>query len=356
MQKLLLFVVTLLTSSLAVASDRVLVRTHAIEQARIVELATIEGSTASLRDAALSAQLSGLVMNVMAEPGDYVPQNAVLVQLDDELIEAEVRAARAQRNETAAELEDARLQVEELRRLREDNNVAASELRRAEARADALDAQQQRFAAELATAQTRHQQHQVRAPFAGVIRARMTTPGEWVSPGDSLYELVDTDSLYADFALPQRYFGALRIGDLVQVTMPADFSTQQAQPIPAQIERIVTAQDATTRTFNVRVRFADTTMLTSGMGLRATFTVPTGRENPVVPRDAVQRYADGRTSVWEAVENDDGDLVARERMITLGVGMGARFEVRDGINAGDRVVIRGNESLREDAQLREEEE
>lgn len=354
MPKILLLVATLFTSTLTFANDRVLVQTHFIERAPIVELTTLDGSTASLRDAALSAQRSGLVVSVHAEAGDQVAAGTLLVQMDDTLIDTEVRAARAQRDETIAELDDAKLQVQELQRLREDNNVPASELRRAQARADALDAQRQRYTADLAATQARQQQHQVRAPFAGVIRQRRVNPGEWVSPGDPLYQLVDTNNLYADFHLPQRYFGALRIGDLVQATLPADFSAQQAQPVAAQIERIVTAQDPTTRTFTVRVRFADSQMLTSGMGLRATFTVPTGRENPVVPRDAVQRYADGRTSVWQAVENDSGELVARERIVSLGIGMGERFEVRDGISVGDRVVIRGNESLRDDVRLREE--
>ncbi|MGX5914157.1 efflux RND transporter periplasmic adaptor subunit [Aliidiomarina sp. Khilg15.8] len=353
-RRLFLLVTALLLCSGAAANDRILVQTHSVEMTSIVELTTIDGSTASLRDAALSAQLAGMVVSVHAEPGDKVAQGALLVQLDDALSKSERQAARAQRDETMAELEDAKLQVTELRRLREDNNVAESELRRAEARAEALDARRQRFAAELAAAETRYQQHQVRAPFAGTIRQRMATPGEWVTPGNALYELIDTDNLYADFALPQRYLNALRIGDLVQITLPAEFSSQQPRPMAAQIERIVAAQNATTRTFVVRVRFDGDRMLTSGMGLRATFSVPTGRRNPVVPRDAVQRYADGRTSVWEAVENESGELVARERMLDLGVAMGADFEVRDGIDAGARVVIRGNESLREGVRLREE--
>ncbi len=70
-----------------------------------------------------------------------------------------------------------------------------------------------------------------------------------------------------------------------------------------------------------------------------------------MPRDALVRYPDGRVSVWLAEEGDDG-LVAREQRIRIGDGLADLVTVKEGLSAGDRVVVRGNESLTDGRALR----
>jgi hypothetical protein len=56
------------------------------------------------------------------------------------------------------------------------------------------------------------------------------------------------------------------------------------------------------------------------------------------------RYPDGTQSVF-VVRDTDGRATAEERRVRLGRG-GERVEILEGIAPGDRVVVRGNESLR----------
>jgi multidrug efflux pump subunit AcrA (membrane-fusion protein) len=65
----------------------------------------------------------------------------------------------------------------------------------------------------------------------------------------------------------------------------------------------------------------------------------------VIPRGAVIRYPDGRTTVW-LLDRDDDRLVARERQVELGRSFDGLVHIRDGLEAGTRVVVRGNETLR----------
>lgn len=55
------------------------------------------------------------------------------------------------------------------------------------------------------------ERHTLNAPFAGVISAKLTEAGEWVSPGMAVFELVGSTDLHADFAVPQRYFSQLSL-------------------------------------------------------------------------------------------------------------------------------------------------
>jgi multidrug efflux pump subunit AcrA (membrane-fusion protein) len=67
----------------------------------------------------------------------------------------------------------------------------------------------------------------------------------------------------------------------------------------------------------------------------------------VIARDAVIRYPDGRTTVWRVRSGDDGATTVTERQVQLGRTFDGRVHVRSGLEPGARVVVRGNESLRE---------
>lgn len=90
--------------------------------------------------------------------------------------------------------------------------------------------------------------------------------------------------------------------------------------------------------------------MTPGMSARATLTLPGEQASLAVPRDALVRYPDGRVTVWLA-EPRDGALLAREQRVRVGGGLDDLVTVLEGLNAGDRVVVRGNESLRDGREL-----
>jgi multidrug efflux pump subunit AcrA (membrane-fusion protein) len=70
----------------------------------------------------------------------------------------------------------------------------------------------------------------------------------------------------------------------------------------------------------------------------------------VVPRDALTRYPDGSRSAF-VVAREDGRELARERRVRVG-RVGTEVEVLEGLESGDRVVVRGNEALRDGQAVR----
>ena len=114
---------------------------------------------------------------------------------------------------------------------------------------------------------------------------------------------------------------------------------------------MVPVNDPSARTFLVRARLESPPAMTPGMSVRATLFLQGDEASLAVPRDALVRYPDGRVSVWLAEEGDDG-LVAREQRIRIGDGLADLVTVKEGLSAGDRVVVRGNESLTDGRALR----
>ena len=63
-------------------------------------------------------------------------------------------------------------------------------------------------------------------------------------------------------------------------------------------------------------------------------------------RDALLRHPDGRTTVW-VVDGDDEQLSVSERLVRTGLAFDGQVVVRSGLDAGQRVVVEGNEALQQ---------
>lgn len=168
-----------------------------------------------------------------------------------------------------------------------------------------------------------------------------------------MLELVGSNTLHADFAVPQRYFSQISRETPLTIRLEsASISRTDSAPqteIPAEITAIVPVNDPSARTFVLRASLPSQG-LTPGMAVFGNLSIQSSRAEPVVPRDALLRDVQGNVSVWLAVVNADGnadELVARRRAIKVRPGQSDPVIVLEGLRKGDKVVVRGNEGLRD---------
>ncbi len=336
--------VVLLLAGPVRAQDRgALVEAAPAETRPILNIVRVSGTVVAPRTSRLSTSLGGLVEEVAVELGARVAPGDTLVALDDALARHDLARARAAVAEAQADLADARQRVERAERLARTNNIPQSELDSRQAEAERAAASVDRLQAEAAAARERLDQHTIKAPFAGVVTERVIEPGEWVSPGETLVVVSAVDRLYVDLAVPQTYFPDLGDGAPIYLS----FEALPGRNVPGEIETRVPFSDSTQRTFKLRVRpdADDPLPLTPGMSARAEIELATGERDVAVPRGAVIRYPDGRTTVW-TLDDSGEQLRAREVQVTLGRAFSGYVQVKSGLDAGRRVVTRGNETLR----------
>ena len=99
-------------------------------------------------------------------------------------------------------------------------------------------------------------------------------------------------------------------------------------------------------------------MALPGMAIKGTLRIDSGERGLTVPRDAINRYPEGRVTVWIAREVEDSDTYkVSEKRVETGTAFKGRIEIVSGLDGGERVVTRGNESLSEgmEVQLAERE-
>jgi RND family efflux transporter MFP subunit len=319
------------------------VEVETVQRAALVQQVDVRGSVTAPRTARLSTAVAGLVQRVGVEEGDRVRTGQTVALLDGAIGRLELDVAAAATAEAAATLAEAERRLADAREIGA-GFFPADELR---SRASAVQTAQSLLArrqAEQARQQELLARHEIRAPFTGVVGARLVQVGEWVAPGTPLVELVDLSSLRLAFALPQTLYG--RVGPRTALTVELD--SEPGRRHAGKVLAVVPVSDPAARTFTLLATLdaaQPPTALTPGMSARATLRLADGSEGVTLSRDAVNRRADGRDTVW-VVDAANGSSVAREQPVTLGAAQGDRVVVSQGLRGGERVVVRGNEGLR----------
>lgn len=339
MKKTILFILVLATPC-ANAQLPSVETTTAVRQP-IVQQVKVTGTITSPQTSTLSAAVAGIVQDLEVDVGSVVETGDLLLRLDPEL--AGIAEARAQASESEARvaLSDARRRLAEAERLLSDRSIAATTHQSLQSEVAMNEASLQAATAALHEQQALLRRHEIRAPFDGVISQRITEVGEWVNPGNPVLELTATQDLHFDFRVSQEHF--VRLNEQTPVSLTVDAMSGE---LSGKVAAIVPVNDPAARTFLLRVTSANASALgiTPGMSARATLNLATGRQSVVIPRDALLRYPDGRTTVWVITTGNDQTIV-NEQVVSVGLDGGGVIEILSGLNGGEVVVTRGNEAL-----------
>ncbi len=318
------------------------------ERRSIVETLNITGTLTSPNSAQLSPDVEGRIVDLSVDAGDRVTTGDLLFRLDDELARFEMEQAVAAEREARTNLADAERRLREVQELVEKRSFPESEARGLAAQVERHRAVLARLVAERAHAAEILMRHTFKAPFDGVIAARLADLGERVGPDTPVVRLVAVDRLQLDLQVPQTYFH--RVGPGTPVALALD--ALPGETFSAAIAHVVPVSDPNARTFPVRAYLDNTELrMTPGMSVRGGLRIGTGRDGLVVPRDALIRYPDGRTVVW-GVSGDGEERTVRERPVKTGLGFDGKIEIVSGLEEGDPVVVRGNESLQQGQAVR----
>ena len=314
----------------------------------VIKQVPLTGTVTSARIARLSTEVSGLVKKVNVEVGDHVKNDALLLELDSEIEQLTLAALQASTRQARAELADAKRRAEDARLLRKQKNISENELRLLEAEVEVDTSMLVKQQAEERRQQARVDRHILRAPFSGVISERLTETGEWIEPGNPVLTLVAVDDLRIEFRVPQEFFTRINPQSMLSVTLDA----LPERVFDAGIDTVVPVSDPSSRTFLIHATVnAVDVQMTPGMSVHGKLGLTTGRQGVVVPRDAILRYPDGRITVWVVNPGSEPPSVTEKR-VTTGHSFDGMMTIREGINAGDVIVVQGNESLQEGQQVR----
>lgn len=329
------------------AAERPRVALAEVERTPFIEEIALNGTVTALQRSHVSVAVSGLVLERHVDTGDRVERGDLLLRLDDELARLERDRAAAEAHEAASRLAEARRVAEEARSVRGGRSIAATEVSRRESEAGIAEAALARYRAAEQLEAARLQRHRIVAPISGIVSERAVETGQWVEPGVPVFTLVNPDALLIDFQVPQQAMATLDDASELILEGPDGTSGKAAE-----IASWLPVTDPSARTFLLRAKPPAEFLLVPGMAVSATLRLVRRDEALAVSRDAVNRYPEGRTTVWIAEPAEDaGAFTVREQRIAIIGTAGDQVFVGEGLSGSERVVSRGNESLRDGAEV-----
>lgn len=171
------------------------------------------------------------------------------------------------------------------------------------------------------------------APFAGRVRERHATPGQFLGTGAPVVTIVKVNPLRLRLSIPEREAAAVRPGLAVRVLLEGD-----PTPHAGRIARISPAIEESSRTLSVEAEVANPTgALRPGAFANAEVITESTESAILVPETALASFA-GVDKVFVVTAGK-----AAERRVTLGRRHGGQVEVLTGLTAGEAVVaVPGN--------------
>ena len=299
----------------------------------------------------------GRLVQVLVDQNDFVTNGQLLARLDDsqqsrqvEMAQATLHAAQATVHRVGddearaqAVLKLARIQFDRVASLFTNRIASASEYDTvveqlhvgeaglAVARSAIIEAERQQVAADK---QLGYQQELladtlIPAPFNGLVTKRNHDPGDVVTPGASILDLVDTNELWVSAWVVETAMAPLRTNQPARVV----FRSEPGKPYPGRVARLGRQTDPETREFVVDVLVRELPANWT-VGQRAEVYIETGcATNALVLPAEFLLWRDSQPGV---LVNDHGR--ARWRTVKLGLRGSEAFEVTSGLAAGEQAV------------------
>jgi RND family efflux transporter MFP subunit len=320
------------------------------------------GTVRAAQSAQLSSQVMGAITRVNVHEGDRVQRGEVLITIEAAQQRSAYDSANAgltasQQTIAAADADYALAEstMKRYQMLYDKKSVSPQEfdevktkLAAAKARRDGAHAGRVQAEAAVSEANTAVGFTKIRAPFDGLIVAKLADAGAMAAPGVPLLTIEGPSRFRLEALLDESQIGAVRLGE----TVPVVLDSLGNQTIAGKVVQIVPMADPASRTFTVKIDlpanpqpgspsragFARNGVeVRSGLFGRARFARGE-RESILVPQTALLHR--GQLDAVYVVGKDE---IASLRYVTLGKPSANDVEVLSGLENGERIVAQPGE-------------
>lgn len=302
----------------------------------------VVGRAEAYESVVLKSRVDGQVAAVLFTEGQHVKQGDVLIRLDPNDFSARLQQAEAAAARDEALIAKSRSDTARYTALKERNFVSEEKVNdvRTNEAAAAANLRASKAAVEVARLQLSYAV--IRAPFSGVVGARLVFPGSSVKINDTTLAVVNRiRPLLITFSIPEKHLPRLRAAMAsaagsrmkVDVSLPSDAS----QHYEGEVHFLDNAVDAATGTIQMKAVLAnDDEKLTPGQFLNVTLLLDTLSGAVAIPNEAVQQGAEGN---FVYVVKDDHSTEVRA--IVVAASDGGFTAIAKGLRAGETVVTDG---------------
>src|SRR5471030_3331315 len=321
-----------------------------VVQKTITETQEFSGRLEAIEHVDIRPRVGGFITAINFKPGGEVKKGDVLFVIDPRPFQAEANRAEAAAASARAKADLAKLEVVRSEKLLADKAIAQREYDEKASGLKELDANARAAQAQAEAAQLNLSYTQVRSPINGRAGKAEITLGNLVDASAVLTSVVSLERIYASFDGDEDTY--LRVGAAVHKGKPATvkigLANETGFPHEGKLEFVDNQLDPHSGSVRMRATFTNTDgMLVPGLFARVQLAGSTGAKSALMINDRAISTDQDRKFVFVV----DKDNKAEYRPVTLGPAIDGLRVVRDGLKAGEKIVVNGLQRVRPGAPI-----
>jgi membrane fusion protein (multidrug efflux system) len=301
------------------------------------------GSVSADKSVTLAAEVGARVAETFADVGDLVEEGDVLARLDDERLRIARDLARAEVEIAKSNLANAGRDARRQADLFKDGIISEEMVEESDLDVDVFVGELEVAEARLAAAERDLSDATIKSPIYGEITRRRMEVGELIQPGSPVFDIADIRHIKVDVNVSEREITKIRKGQSAEIAVDG----YPGVTFHGKVHTIGVEADMRTRNFPIEILAINDKpeKLLPGFIGRVRIRGRTFEDAIFLPREVIVDR-DGSPTVYVAT----GDK-ASERPVVLGFEDRGKILISEGLRAGDKLVVTGQETLRDGSKI-----
>lgn len=309
------------------------------------------GRTEASKNVFINSQVSGLLLSRKFKEGSRVNKGDILFEIDPLKFQKQVTQYQAMLKQNQASFELAQNNFNRGKKLVATGAISETDYDQLKTRKLESEQQLEQTSSALEEANLNLSYATVRAPVSGRIGKAMVAEGDLLTPERKLANIVQINPMWVSFQIAETKLNEIQQLNAEQVAASPKisdldvrlrFSSGEYYRETGNIDFFDNHVDATTGTYSLRATFdnEDYTLL-PGQYVKVEVANAITKEAIVIPQQAVQEDQEGH---FVMVVNADN--IIEKRLLKLGNRYGIQWEVKEGLENNDSVVVEGLQRIR----------
>lgn len=309
-----------------------LVTTMSIQAQKFDHYLELQGDVMTDQNVLVYPEMPGTLFKVYVEEGQRVAKGQLLASIDDGGLSSQLAQLKTQ-------LALAKTTFERQERLWNQNIGSEIQYLQAKSQYEAQESAVKQLESQVAKSS-------IRAPFSGIVDEVIKDQGTVVSPGpgSEVFRIVNLSNMHVEVDVPEAHLGNIVPGKAVEVYFPV-----LGESVKTTIRQTGNFINPGNRSFRIEIPVPNKNgQIKPNLTAIAKINDYSNEEAILIPQSVVSENATGEQYVYLTEPDASGNgMISKRSIIQLGKTQGDIVEVISGLKTGDKIIIEGARSVRE---------
>jgi membrane fusion protein (multidrug efflux system) len=310
-----------------------LVTIEPLEERSFKHEIAVQGNVETDQDVLLTAEMGGLITQVLVKEGQKVSKGQLIAQVDASVLSSNVQELQTQ-------LEYAQYMLEKQEELKKRGVGSEIDLETAKNRVSSLEAS-------INSLNTQRGKANIKAPFSGTIDQVFAKKGQMAGPSSPIARLVNNSVVDITAGISEKHFAKIKVGTPIKVSFPNYADTI----VNLEITNVGNYIEPTNRTFRIMSSIKNNDFFLPNMLAEIRITDMEVESGKVIPTKSILKDQENRDFIFVAEpytgeKNNEKLFVAKKKVIRVIESYnGASLIESNELKAGSKVIVEGAKGI-----------